>query len=98
MNRSDPYTITIEAYNPDQPDLPPSQPDGNKATLRVFVTLDECVVVIEPTEYDAIERVGDINSGDEVVKILIDDSPCGENGIEFNVTKQTLTPSKLLLC
>ena len=94
VNRSDPYTITIEAYNPDQPDLV----GDNTATLRVFVTLDECVVVIEPTEYNVMELVGDINSGDEVVKILTNSSFCGENGIEFNITQQTLTPSKLLLC
>ncbi|XP_072050361.1 cadherin EGF LAG seven-pass G-type receptor fmi-1-like [Amphiura filiformis] len=90
VRQAGPYVITVQAYNPDRPELV-----GNSiATISIYVTADLCLVIIDPTDYFSKVEVGNINAGEEVVKVLAS-SPCGVDGLVYNVIKQTLAPTPL---
>ena len=92
VRESGPYVIIIQAYNPDKPYL-----TGNsKATINVYVTQHLCFVIIDPTNYYTKVVVADIKAGEEVVKVNAT-SLCGVDGLVYNITAQTLTPSKCLI-
>lgn len=86
---SDPYTVIVLAYNPDQESL--RKPDS-EATVNVFVGAVLCFVEADPDQYAETYKVGEVSMGNPVVNISASSSCPGD--IRFNITEQTLIPGK----
>ena len=86
---TNPYTVTVLAYNPDQESL--TAPDS-EAIVSVFVGAALCFVEADPDQYSETYRVEEVSAGSPVVNISASSSCPGDIG--FNITEQTLIPGK----
>lgn len=86
-NLSDPYTLILSAYNPDNTSL---VSDRSEASVLVYIGDSFCLIDMDPEEYMVTLEAKDVTMGEPVV-VINASSSCGDNyygDVGFNITNQ----------
>ena len=95
VNTTHPYSVMIQAYNPDNRNLTTTDPSRSQAVIDVYVGEEFCFVTIEPEPEDARLTQGNVTAGVEITAVTANSSCAGD--IEFDITEETFKNGRLIM-